>query len=442
MRLDRQLVPQPALAERWENPDARTWVFHLRHDARFSDGGPVTADDVVASLTAAREKKWCNEGALQSIESVSAADPATVRIVTRSPFPNLLSRLHYGFVLPARAVSQRPLTAIGTGPCAVERWLPGRELELSRNRAFRGPPIPFGRLRFVVVPDDAERVLRLVSGRADIAESPALGSLDELEKVPDVRVVVGPSLRVLYLAFRLDRPPYSDARVREAIDVSLDRGELVRRVYRGRARAASQLVAPTVFGFDPSIPVTPVDRARSRRLLVDAGYGGGLSVTLEGPEGWYVEDVACLREVARQLAQVGVSVTVITRPKREWVPLVTSGGASFFMWGWACETRDAGDALDALMHSPTLEGLGKNNYGVVADAELDRLIDSVSTAAGSFERNQTFGKALARVHELHAIAPLVIQPDTVAMRVDLPWEPPLNHGFRLFDVVPGSSLAR
>ncbi len=431
--LDAQLVPRPALAESWENPDARTWVFHLRHDVHFSDGTPVTAADVVASLTAAREKGWCNAGALQSIAAIAAVDPATVRIETRIPFPNLLARLHYGFVLPAWAVGRTPVPPVGTGPYAVERWLPGRTLTLVRNPSFRRPRPFFQRIELEVVADDAERVGRVVSGRAQLANGVPIPALAQLERERGVRQVVAPGLRVVHLAFRVDAAPFSDRRLREAVDLAIDREELIRRVLRGQALPASQLVTAAVAGYNPALrPVRP-DRDRARQLVAQAGPRGGLRVTLDGPRDWYVEDAAIMAEVARQLATVGIRVEVNALPKRDWIPRLQSGRSRFYLYGWACETRDAGDALDALIHSPTPEGLGLNNYQGVSDAVLDGLIDQANLVPPGKPRNAIFATALARVAELHAIVPLEIQPESVAMRDTLSWTPPLNFGLRLLE---------
>jgi peptide/nickel transport system substrate-binding protein len=429
--LDHNLVPQPALAVRWENPDAFTWVFHLRPGVRFSDGSPLTAADVVSSLRAARDRQWCNAGALPSIEGLEALDALTVRIRTREPNPNLLSRLHYGYVLPVSEIARAPVAPIGTGPYLLGRWTPGKDLLLVRNGNFRGPPAHFERVRIEVVPDERERVGRLESGRAQIATAIPLEEIDRLRQSPVVRVLVAPGLRVVFLGFRVDAPPFSDARVREAVDLAIDREELIRRALHGKALVVGQLVTPTVFGYAASIRAPRTDRERSRHLLREAGFATGIDVRLDGPNNRYVADVAILREVARQLALVGIRVRVNALPKGEWIALLEARRSSFYLFGWSCETRDAGDALDALVHSPTPEGKGVNNYEGLTDPELDALIDEADRPSDAFSRSQLFGRALARVAELRAVVPLEIQPETMAVRTSVAWEPPLDFGLRL-----------
>jgi len=120
-------------------------------------------------------------------------------------------------------------------------------------------------------------------------------------------------------------------------------------------------------------------------------------------------------------------------PRNEWADRVAAKRSHFWLYGWSCETRDAGDALDALIHSPTPGGRGKNNYQGIADPELDRLIDRAAAATEAWERNSLFARALSRVAALRLVVPLEIQPESLVVRRSLAWEPPLNFGLRLFE---------
>ncbi|HEV8268833.1 MAG TPA: ABC transporter substrate-binding protein [Thermoanaerobaculia bacterium] len=432
IRFDRGLSPEPALAERWESPDDLTWIFTLRPGARFSDGSPVTAADVTASLEAARSKPWVSRIFLQAIESVKALDESRVQIRTRSPYTLLLSKLHYGFVLPAREMDKVPVAPIGAGPYRLESWTKGKELVLGRNARYRGGEAPFEKVRFEVVPDAKARILRVQTGKAQIADAIPLGELDALSRDARVRVLSAPGPRVLFLGYHFDEAPFSDPRVREAVDLAIDREELIRRALFNHAVPASQLVSPMVFGHDPDIAFTRPDRPRARRLLAEAGYPNGLAIPLDGPDNRYAGDVEILGEVARQLAEVGIRADAKSRPKEEWFPMVTEGRSRFFLMGWACETRDAGDALDVLMHTRTPDGLGAGNDERVSDKELDALIEKANVSPNLRMRHELLVKAVRRVAALHAVVPLVIQTETLLVSPSLAWEPPLNFGLRLF----------
>jgi len=171
---DRELKPIPALAERWQNPDARTWVFDLRPNARFSDGRPVRADDVTASLQAAMSKGWVN-GSYLRLASVRPLSPLQVEVRTSRSDPMLLYRLRWGYVLAAGGLDAEPVPVVGTGPYRLERWDPGREFVLSRDPYYHGRAPDFETVRFRVIPSQQERLAAVVRGDADIADHAPLG---------------------------------------------------------------------------------------------------------------------------------------------------------------------------------------------------------------------------------------------------------------------------
>lgn len=438
VRFGPRLDVQPALAEHWMNPDDRTYLFHLRPGIKFSDGQPLVADDVVASLRAAMARRWVTRAYLQAIESVQAVDKDTVEIRTRFPYHILLAKLPWGFVLPASALAQAPVPLIGTGPYRLESWRHGEEFVLARNPHFRGPAAGFARARFVVVPKFDDRITGLLAGRFDVADSLPPASTAGLRDRKDIRVFSGPGVRVLFLGLRVDRAPFSDPRVREALDIALDREELIARAYDGGTVPAAQLVPAAVVGYVPEIGVTRPDRARARRLLAAAGYGSGLHLRLDGPTNRYVNDRRILDEVARQLGELGIRVEVNALDKKDLFPKLFGGHSVFHLLGWQCQSAEAGQALDSLVHSPTGGMLGSANTTGIADAELDRLIEAAHRSQGSAERARALQAATARVARLRPVLPLLVQAEGIAISRRVAWEPPLNYALRVSEMRPAA----
>jgi peptide/nickel transport system substrate-binding protein len=339
-------------------------------------------------------------------------------------------------VLPADVLDEDPVPLIGSGPYRLESWKPGEELALARNPHYRGPTPAFERARRIVVPDDAERVRWVLEGRAVVADQVPLGAIPELEARSDVRVISQPGLRVLFLNLRVDRPPLDDPRVREAIDLALDREEIVARVYEGRTVPASQIVPPAVVGHAPSLAPTLPDRHRARQLLAEAGYAEGLELRLDGPNNRYVRDEPLLHEVARQLEEVGIHVTVNAQPKQDFFALQEARQSSFFLLGWACESGDAGDALDAIAHSPVEGFLGSDNGVGLQDAALDRLIDASNASSNNLERTRLMQQAMSRLASIRAFLPLVVQPETVLLSNRVTWTAPLTFAIQPEDLRP------
>ena len=138
-----------------------------------------------------------------------------------------------------------------------------------RNPHFHASPPAFDRVRFRVEPDAGKRMDLVLQGEADVADHVPLDAPDALQARSDVRVVAQPSLRVLFLCLRVDQAPLSDPRGREAIDLGIDREELIARALNGRAEAASQLVPAAVVGFNPALLVQTEAVPLSKRVAWD-----------------------------------------------------------------------------------------------------------------------------------------------------------------------------
>jgi len=431
--LGHDLGPQPALADRWENPDEHTWLFHLRPGVRFSSGQPVRASDVVASLRYAVSADT-TQTLLDPVESVEGLSDDLVRIRTHFPCPVLLAHLAFALVVPETALAQKAGTPpLGTGPFKVEAWRPGDELVLVRNPEFRGPRPSFDRVRFVVTPDPVQRLDMLRMGRADIVDNVPTEQIDLLRRSGTLRVVNRPSLRVLFLALRVDEPPFSNPLVREALDLALDRDELVKRAMGGFGAPSAQLVPPLVVGYNPAIPVTAPNPKRARELLRAAGYPAGFSVRLDGPTNRYPAGAEIMSEVARQLAEIGVKVDVRGKPKEEFFAQLDSGKYQLLLYGWSCETVQAGEALDELIR--TAPAGAAPNLVHFSDPAIDRLIDAADRSSSIFERSALLAQGLAAVAKARPVVPLAIQNESFAYSSErVEWDPSLDMALHIADV--------
>jgi peptide/nickel transport system substrate-binding protein len=430
VRFDRNLRVQPALADHWETPDERTYVFHLRPGLRFSDGRPLTAEDVAASLTAARN--WGTRDALQAIDSARALDAEQVEVRTRQPYLLLLQSLHWGFVLPRDEIARRPTRTIGSGPFMLRERHPGKDFTLDRNPHYHGRAPDFDSVVFTIVADDKQRLGRLLSGEADVADQIPPERIAALRARGDVQVFAGPGLRVLYLGLRVDRPPFSDARVREAVALALDRDELRSRALMGLGQPAFQLLPGTIVGYDPSLPPELTDRARARALLASSRHAR-LRVRLDGPRNRYTNDTLILAELARQLGEVGIEAEVNALDKAAFYALIDAGASDAHLVGWACRSGQGSDLLEGMLHSRS-EHLGTWNSFGLSDPRLDAMIEDSGRTHDQLTWSLALRKAARRAFESRAAIPLVVQPEALAFRRGLRWDPSIDYSLWLEDV--------
>jgi peptide/nickel transport system substrate-binding protein len=387
--LDADLHLKPALVTTWENPDERTWRFHLRPEARFSDGRPVTAADVAFSITRGRTHPRSQlQSYLVEIESVRALDARTVEVVTRRPFGALLNKLAFLFIVPAGSPAEI-VAPVGTGAYRVRTFERGRLLALEPvPNGWRGgpPPLP---LEFHPVASGEERARRLLAGELDVVQDLDPRDHPRVSGGRRWRVVSRPSTVVEYLHLGTNEPVFDDLRVRQAIGLALDRAALVEGAAGGLGRPASQMVGPGIFGYEPSIPVPSRDVAAARRLLAEAGHPKGLDLVLEQRADRHGD------AIARQLADAGIRVRVVTRPWSEMFARLRTYSVPFYYGGLAAVTADASDVFDASAHT-RVNGYGATNYGAYSNPELDRLIEA-SGATMQQERRRGILQGCMRV---------------------------------------------
>lgn len=417
---DSDFKPSPALAESWENPDERTWRFRLREDARFSDGRPVEAADVVSSLARARRRTGGSLGSyLIDVDREEAEGPRTVVLHTRRPSAVLLSKLTYIGVVPRDAPDDIRVP-IGTGPYRLAARQEKGALRLEpRGDAARRTGRSLSPIEFVPLRSGAERTAALLEGRVDLVQDLETGAIPRVSGTSGVRVFTRPSTTIecLYLATKDAR--FDDIRVRRAIHLAIDRVRFVRDSRDGQGLPASQMVGPGVFGFDPEIPLPKPDRAAARRLLAEAGFPDGFAVDLEYRSGRRGDLVAA------QLREIGIRVTPKESPWTELYPRYARGEIAFYLGGAVAVTADGSDIFDSMAHTRS-GGYGRTNFIGYSNPELDALIERSGEVLDMTSRRAVLQSAMRVLMQDLRLVPLTIPNDVYGVRANLSWKPRLD----------------
>lgn len=299
--------------------DPRTVDITLR-DAAFSDGTPVTANDVVRTYQSVLDPK-CKSlhrkafaERFVSIEVLEDSGAHRLRLHLAQTLGTLLSDLDFGIV-SFRGVAPGQCSApsvIGAGPYRLQT-LTAYRAELDANPHY-GVPAKVPRLEILFVADTAARILMLVGGSADlIANSVRSDLVSEVAERPRVRVNTAPSLLLTYMLLNNDDPVLRDRRVRQAIAVALDRPAAIAARFEGRAVLATGLLPPSHWAYNGDVPRWSRDLPRARALLDEAGYKpgpDGVRLRLVYKTSSDLFRVAVARVLASQLAEVGIAVEV------------------------------------------------------------------------------------------------------------------------------------
>lgn len=339
----------PWLATKWHNVDDVTWEFTLRDDVTFSNGAAFNAEAAAFMVNYMAGGGPPTEDLRRELEPLAGARATgtyTVEITTKRPMP-LFPRL--ASIMPMidpeawqrmgdEAYAERP---IGTGPFILEGWTPSSASLRANPGSWRPPKAD--RLEFLVISDPSARIQAFQSDQIDIALGVDPDQFDLVESAGGT-IADWQDGMVIGLLLRTDQDnALADARVRQALNMAVNRQAIVDVLVDGRTVLASQPATRSAFGHNPSIAPYPYDPERAKALLAEAGYPDGFEFELEIGIG-----SALVQRVADDLSRIGVTMTIEMRPIMAFLSDFTGGRLSKdgFMLSWtATPVLDATQAV-------------------------------------------------------------------------------------------------
>jgi ABC-type transport system substrate-binding protein len=389
----------PDLAERWEvAPDQVTWTFHLRKGVKFHDGSPFNAEAVRFTIERAigpGSPPSLAKRYLSVIEKVEVVNDATVRIVTTGPSRAFLFNLAHvsgAVMMSPTAVRQAGENVgrqpVGTGPFRLAHWRRGEKLVLERNDEYFGGKAHLQRIVYKTVPEAAARVRQLEKGEADIALRLPPFEVKRLGANPSLAILKTVSVRPIMFYLNTRRRPFNDLRVRRAVNLAVDRKELIQTVLSGEATPLDSPLAPGLAGH-VHVQNLDYDPARARELLNQRGISEGARLTMDCPHGGFVRDRQVCAAVAEQLARVGLKIqTRIFDDYEEYVASRAKRDYDMTMLGYAPGSLDADGAFQSTLRSASV---GESyNWSDYSNARADQLIDSGRTTVDDTKRRAIY----------------------------------------------------
>ena len=352
---DGQPSKDGGLATRWEpSPDHRRWTFYLRRGVKFHNGDPLTADDVKFSIERNIGKRSTTgyAGILRTlVQTIETPAPDRVVIVTKEPtliIPTYLSRSlsTEGMILPKKYLeangddvfARKP---VGSGPYRFVEQVTGSHIKLTAvDSHWRIGAPKYKTVTFKLVPEETTRVALLRRGEVDIADV-SRDRVAELEREGfPIHMRREEAIMTTWWVLPRDGMPTKDKRVREALNLAVDRSELAQSIFAGRADPAFVPMGLSWSYRDLGFKVTPemhypYDPARAKALLAEAGYGGGFSMDVYAyqlpglPEG-----KAFAEAMAGYWQKIGVKIKVIPVDypafRKNWFDRATPGAVGYY----------------------------------------------------------------------------------------------------------------
>jgi len=436
---------EPRLAESWKAVNDTTWEFKLRRGVKFHDGSDFTAEDVKFSVERIPMVAGPNPTTIyvRRVQSMKIVDPHTIQFITDGPAPNLPNDFIRLFIVSHKAAAgltkdtaneafNNGKAAIGTGPYKFVSWTPKDQLILDRFDGYWGGKEPWARHVRKEIPNDAARVAQLKAGQIDLITRVPASDVETLKR--DNRLTVQTIETVYIFNMELDmrdkapqvsakdgsalaKNPMQDAKVREAIDLAIDRKALAEIAMEGLGKEQNQLVTPSIFGYSKKIPVLKYDPNQAKKLLAEAGYPNGFKVTFSFTSDRLPGDRQVGTSVAQMLAAVGIDATANAQPAAVFFPARSRGEFSMSMSGWGTLTGEAHYTLSSVAHSnDPAKKFGAFNVLGYVNPKMDKLIQDAAVEMDEGKRRSLLEQANELVHVDRPRLPLVAVGSAWAMQ--------------------------
>jgi peptide/nickel transport system substrate-binding protein len=393
------------LAEKWKVENPTTWVFFLNKNYKFNDGSSVTADDVVHSLmnrVIGDPQSKQKASVAPFVTKAEAVDKFTVRITTDKPTAPVLSFLCDRLIITSKAAFDKygrdvadKEHMLGGGPYRLKELIPGQRLVLQKRadhpEAKKNPRAP-DEVIYRIMREPEQRVTALLNDEIQIAQFVPPHMRQRVEKTSNLKLVATDSVELMFLAMQ-PKPPFDKKEVRQAVCHAINRDQIIATLLEGFASRLDGPLGPGQYGYDPNLkPKLNYDPEKSKKLLAQAGFAGGVDVELQTPVGRYTLDKQLTEAMIPMLNAAGFRAKLLTP---EWATLwasVQKGGIPFYYMGRG-SVQDPSGALHQYFHTGETPRIGYSN------PKLDELLDKEQQEFDPKKRRQYLSQAMSILTE-------------------------------------------
>ena len=391
---DRNMDPVPSLAEKWEQPDPKTYVFTLRRGVKYHNGREMKAPDVKwcfeRVIAFGGKSKWASY--LADVASVQPLDDYRVRVNLKNPSAPFLSSIRYVAIVPPEEEKNLGTRPVGTGPFQFVERVPNVHIKVARFADFWRKDAKYAdELVISPVPEPQTAVANLQAGLLDLHYNLAPKFKADLDRSPNVKVYAPTPFATNYMLTLIRHAgPLENQKVRQAIAMGIDREVINRAAMFGVGETGCSPFPGAHWAHSPDVACLPVDRARAKQVLREAGYGDGLELTVKAsPQ--YPEFVRAAEILEAQLREVGIRLKIIPL---EWAILVKEvyGENNFQLCQSAVVREFDPDALT----SGILGTKAAGNPGLYSNPRMDELL-RMGRAELNRERRKAIYKELTQL---------------------------------------------
>lgn len=414
----------PALAESWDvSEDGLVYTFKLRHDVPFHTTKDFTptrsfnADDVIFSFDrqgnaenpyhkiSGGAYEYYNAMSMGSlIKEINKVDDYTVQFVLNQPeapfianlamdFASIMSAEQAKVFLEKGMAAQLDIMPSGTGPFVLQQYQKDSLIRYAGNVDYWDGKPAIDRLIFSITPDASVRFAKLQNNECQIMAFPNPSDRKMMEADENINLLSQEGLNIGYLAFNVDKKPFDDVRVRQALNMAVNKAAIIDAVFNGSGTAATNPIPPTMWSYNTDIKDYEFDLVKAKALLAEAGYPDGFETNI-----WAMPVQRPYNPNARRMAEIiqsdwaeiGVKAKIVTFEWGEYLKRASQGEHDTILLGWTGDNGDPDNFLAVLLGC---DAVGGANRSMWCNAEFDSLVKEAKTTADQAVRTDLYEKA-------------------------------------------------
>ena len=416
----------PGLAEKWDiSKDGTVYTFHLRHgvkwqsNANFKPTRDFNADDILFMIdrqwksdnpyfkvTSSNHSYFNDMGMPKLIKSVEKVDDYTVKITLNAPEAPFLSDLAMEYagvqskeyadaMLKAGTPEKIDQEPVGTGPYMLVQYQKDAMIRYKAFPQYYAGKAKIDDLIFAITPDASVRWAKLQKNECQVMPYPNPADLPAMRKDPNVVVLEQPGLNIGYLAYNTTKKPFTDVRVRKAINMAMNKKAIVQAVFLGTGIPAKNPIPPTMWSYNKSIKDDPYDPAAAKKLLAEAGYPNGFDTDLwampvQRPYNPNAKRIAELMQA--DLAKVGVKAKIVSYEWGEYRKRAQAGEHQMAQLGWTGDNGDPDNFLNTLLGCDSAKTNG-SNIAKLCYQPFEDLVQKAKHVSDIAERTKLYEQA-------------------------------------------------
>ncbi len=415
----------PALAEKWDvSEDGKTYVFHLRKGVKFhsnKDFKPTrdfNADDVVFSfnrqldpnhpyhkVSGGSYEYFIGMDMQNIIDKVEKVDDYTVKISLKVPNAPFLANLAMDFasiysaqyadaMAKAKTPEKLDSAPIGTGPFEFVSYQKDSAVRYKAFENYWQGKAKIDRLVFSITPDASVRYAKLQKGECHAAPYPNPADIAKLKADSNITLLTKPGLNVGYLNFNVQKAPFDNVKVRQALNYAVNKDAIIESVYQGAGQVAKNPIPPTMWSYNDEVKDYAYDPEKAKALLKEAGFENGFETDL-----WAMPVSRPYNPNARRMAElvqadwekVGVKAKIVSYEWGEYLKRMRAGDHQTGMMGWTGDNGDPDNFLNTLLSCAAVES--GSNYANFCHKEFNDLVTKAAQITDPAERTALYQQA-------------------------------------------------